>query len=163
MSGNYIFLPLRELVGIEVIPDTSGAGDSTGIKADVHGVRRVMAELVNCPICAGQWTAMVCLALYGLDNNLGSVFTYALAAAGIGEAIHWYAEAQEWTGRNQREQAGTQWLDKNERAEVPVQTRKLPENMTLEDLEFYLELIRKETIAKRQLMNGHAERVHIIE
>ena len=46
---------------------------------------------------------------------LGLVFPYVLSAMAIAEALHWLTEAAEWAGRNQREQAGTQWLSKNKR------------------------------------------------
>ena len=37
-----------------------------------------------------------------------------LAAAGVAEILHWTSEFLSWGGRASREQAGTEWLRKND-------------------------------------------------
>lgn len=112
IAFNFVFEWLRDLVGIWNVDDSSGAGQSTEIHAEGK-ILRAIAELVICPICAGTWFAMALLMSYRINEQLGKGLIVALAAAGIGETLHWLSEFASWGGRAYREQAGSEWLEKN--------------------------------------------------
>jgi len=123
VSFNMVFLWLRDLLGIEAEPDSSGAGDSNVPKGE--GPRRILAELVCCPICSGTWAAIILIGIYAVSSGLGSVFIYAFAAAGFAEVLHWSSEFFEWKGRSAREDAGTAWIAKNRFNEAMKESDKL--------------------------------------
>lgn len=75
---------------------------------------RVLGELVCCPICSGTWVGAVLLLMYSLTPPFGTALIYALAAAGIAEILEWVSEYYSWRGRAAREEAGTQWIYKNQ-------------------------------------------------
>lgn len=95
----------------EVVADSSGAGDSVSPRGT--GLRRVIGGLLACPICSGTWSALILFSLVVVLPPFGMYFAYVMAFAGVSEVLHWWSEKNEWSGRNQREQAGTQWLEKN--------------------------------------------------
>ena len=112
IAYNYIFKWLRDLFGVVEVDDSSGAGRSN--EASGKGVHKVVGELLCCPICAGTWVGMMLLLIYSLYPPFGTALIYALAAAGLGEVLEWVSEYFSWRGRAAREEAGTQWLYKNQ-------------------------------------------------
>ncbi len=118
LAYNYVFEWLRAPF-TEVVDDSSGAGKS--IMASGTGFRRVLGELLCCPICAGTWVALVLTGLLVLIYPFGLIFSFILAASGLAELVHWYAERQEWQGRQAREESGTAWLLKNKGTIYPDQ------------------------------------------
>lgn len=110
VSFNEIFEWLREPF-TEVVPDSSGAGDSVVPKG--KGFSRVIGGLLACPICSGTWSALVLFTVFALVPTFGTYLVYVLAFAGGSEILHWWSEKNEWQGRAAREDAGTQWLRKN--------------------------------------------------
>lgn len=117
ISYNAIFEWLR-LPFTEVVPDSSGAGMSVESKGS--GIQRAVGELLCCPVCTGSWVALVLAGLLVWVYPFGLVMITVLAAAGIAEIIHWYAERNEWQGRAAREEAGTAWLLKNKGTIYPA-------------------------------------------
>jgi hypothetical protein len=104
IAFNFIFEWLRAPF-VDVVDDSSGAGQS--IEASGSGYRRVVGELLCCPICAGTWVALVLTGLLVLVYPVGLALAFILAASGLGELLHWHAQRDEWQGRAQREEAGT--------------------------------------------------------
>jgi hypothetical protein len=93
----------------EVVRDSSGAGNSVEPKPG-----SVFGELLACPVCSGTWAALVLVNLFLYAPAVGWVLLVVLGLAGMSEALHWQAERAEWQGRAAREDAGTQWLQKNQ-------------------------------------------------
>lgn len=113
ISYNGIFEWLRLLCGIEATPDSSGAGLSNNLSESCSGVRRVLAELLCCPICSATWGVAALLLLHSFLPAFGRAAIYAFSAAGLAEIIHWISEHYEWSGRYLREESGSHWLAKN--------------------------------------------------
>ena len=118
ISFNPIFEWLRAPF-TRVVKDSSGAGDSVEPYSndlsdpEDKNWHYAIGELLCCPICTGTWVATILYGLYTFVPNLGTTLIYILAAAGIAEQLHWWAEKNEWQGRASREDAGTAWLAKN--------------------------------------------------
>lgn len=93
----------------DVVRDSSGAGDSVEPKAG-----SMFGELLACPVCSGTWAALVLVNVFLYAPAVGWVLLVVLGLAGMSEALHWQAERAEWQGRAAREDAGTQWLSKNQ-------------------------------------------------
>lgn len=117
ISYNAVFEWLR-LPFTAVVPDSSGAGMSVESKGS--GIQRAIGELLCCPVCTGTWVALILAGLLVWVYPFGLVSSIVLAAAGIAEIIHWFAERNEWQGRQAREEAGTAWLLKNRGTIFPV-------------------------------------------
>lgn len=111
IAYNLIFHWLRDLFGVREVDDSSGAGKSN--EATGHGIRRIIGELLCCPVCSATWVALGLLVIYVIYQPAGEIFTYALAAAGLGEVFEWLAEYLFWRGRQAREEAGSYWMLKN--------------------------------------------------
>jgi Protein of unknown function (DUF1360) len=111
ISYNEIFAWLRRPF-CRVMPDSSGAGDGVEPKYE-HGLMGTIGACLSCPICTGTHVGSFVLTLIAVWPNLGITVMYGLAIAGMAEFIHWAAEMLEWRGREARENAGTQWLNKN--------------------------------------------------
>lgn len=108
ISYNEIFSVWREPF-TEVKPDSCGAGDGVCPKGD--GWKYVIGSLIACPICSGQWAALILYSLYVLFP-FGATLIYVLAIAGVSELLHWGAEASEWIGRATRVYSGHTSPDK---------------------------------------------------
>lgn len=108
LSYNLVFKWLRDLAGVVPSPDSSGAGDSNNVPDG-----NPIGELLSCPICSGTWSALGLYLVYALVPEFGLALLWVFGAAGLSEVLHWWSEAQEWKGREARENAGTQWLQKN--------------------------------------------------
>ena len=111
VAFNAVFEWLRTLLGCRIVTDSSGAGENTE-PCKEPGVLHALGELVCCPICAGTWFGMALLVARAINPDLGNGLIVILAAAGIAEVLHWASEFLEWGGRHSREQAGTEWLEK---------------------------------------------------
>ena len=111
LSYNQVFAWLRAPF-CQVVPDSSGAGDGVEPKYE-RGLMGAVGACLSCPICTGTHVGSFILTLIAISPSLGIMVMYGLAIAGIAEFIHWAAEMLEWRGREARENAGTQWLDKN--------------------------------------------------
>lgn len=112
ISYNGVFAWLREPF-CQVVDDSSGAGESVEPRSDHGPFWYAVGHCLSCPICTSTHVGSMLLSLIAVWQPLGLVAVYALAAAGIAEGIHWWAEKMEWQGRLAREQAGTEWLNKN--------------------------------------------------
>jgi hypothetical protein len=110
LAYNHVFEWLRKPF-TRIVNDSSGAGQS--VESDGTGWRKAIGELLCCPVCSGTWVALVLTSLLVTFYNWGLAMTFILAAAGIGEVIHWFTTRDEWQGRQAREEAGTAWLLKN--------------------------------------------------
>lgn len=111
ITYNAVFVWLREPF-VNVVADSSGAGDGVEPKYS-EGLLGVISECLCCPICTSTHTVSATLTMVTLAPSCGYPVLFALGAAGIAESLHWWSENQEWAGRNQREQAGSEWLRKN--------------------------------------------------
>lgn len=118
LSYNGVFAWLREPF-CQVVDDSSGAGQSVEPRSDRSPFWFAVGDCLACPICTSTHVGTILLSAIAIWQPLGLVAVYALAVAGIAEGIHWWTEKMEWEGRLAREQAGTEWLDKNR---GPVQT-----------------------------------------
>ena len=136
LSYNGVFAWLREPF-CKVVPDSSGAGDGVEPKYE-RGLMGSIGACLSCPICTGTHVGSFMLTLIALWPSLGITLMYGLAIAGMAEFIHWFAEMLEWRGREARENAGTQWLIKNNptsQARVePVKEPALEYSYNLDDL-----------------------------
>lgn len=95
--------PIREPFA-ETVEDSSGAGMTT--EAQGTGARKVIGELLTCPVCAGTWAAAGMV--YGLRVAPGPtrLFMAILSAAGATEVITNAVDAMHWTAQLKRGKAG---------------------------------------------------------
>jgi hypothetical protein len=95
--------PIREPFA-ETVEDPTGAGMTT--EPQGAGARKVLGELLTCPICAGTWAAAGMV--YGLRIAPAPtrLFMAIMSAAGATEVLNGAVEAMEWTAQAQREEAG---------------------------------------------------------
>lgn len=112
LSYNGVFGWLREPF-TDVVPDSSGAGDSVVPRQGAKGLLYVLGDCLACPICTGTHVGGVLITLTALFPTFGLFLAYGLAVAGVAEILHWHSERDEWQGRAARETAGTEWLNKN--------------------------------------------------
>ncbi len=112
LSYNGVFGWLRQPFN-DIVPDSSGAGDSVVPRHGAQGFWYVVGDCLACPICTGTHVGGVLITLTALIPTFGLLLTYGLAVAGVGEVLHWHSERDEWQGRAAREAAGTEWLRKN--------------------------------------------------
>jgi uncharacterized protein DUF1360 len=91
--------PIREPF-TETQPDGSGAGQT--VVAAGTGTRRVLGELVSCPICVGTWVAAVLV--YGLHllPRPTRVFLAIMSTTGVAELCYSATEALDWSARAAR-------------------------------------------------------------
>ena len=112
VAFNKVFEWLRTLFRCRIVTDSSGAGENVEA-CDEPGIIQALGELITCPICAGTWVAMMLMVIHSISPEMGRGLIVILAAAGVAEILHWLSEFLSWGGRASREQAGTEWLDKN--------------------------------------------------
>ncbi|MGD9714023.1 MAG: DUF1360 domain-containing protein [Thermomicrobiales bacterium] len=95
--------PLREPFA-ETIDDPSGAGQTTTSVGE--GARKVIGDLLTCPICAGTWASAGMV--YGLRLAPGPtrLAMAIFSAAGAAELLNGAVEAMEWSAQHNREKAG---------------------------------------------------------
>ena len=96
--------PLREPFA-ETVEDDSGAGLTTESKG--QGARKVIGDLLTCPICAGTWAAAAMV--YGLRVAPGPtrLLIAIFGAAGIAELLNGTVEAMQWNAEVKRKEAGS--------------------------------------------------------
>jgi len=104
ISYNGVFHWLREPF-CHVKKDSCKAGDNVEVK-HAHGLMHTLGDLLCCPICTGTHVASALMSITAFWPELGQMAIYGLAAAGIGELVHWTAESAEWHGRSARVLSG---------------------------------------------------------
>lgn len=115
IAFNEVFKWLRDLCGVTVSNDPSGAGETTVLPTKDSGIKYPLAQLVCCPICAGTWFGLSLLVVWVIDPGMGRALIYVMAVAGVAELLHWLTEYFEWGGQAFREQAGTEHMTKRGR------------------------------------------------
>ena len=82
----------------------SGAGLTTESKG--RGSRKVIGDLLTCPVCAGTWAAAGMV--YGLRIAPGPtrLLITIFGAAGVAELLNGSVEALQWHAEVQRNEAG---------------------------------------------------------
>jgi hypothetical protein len=88
----------------KTVEDSSGAGKTTVAKGS--GVRRVIGELISCPICSGTWVAAILVYGMGVAPRATRAFIAIMSATGMAELLNAAQEALEWTGQEQRNEVG---------------------------------------------------------
>jgi hypothetical protein len=111
IAFNEVFKWLRDIFGVVVSADPSGAGHVT--VATGNGAKLSLGQLVTCPICSGTWFGLALLAIWTLHPGMGRALIYVMAAAGVAELLHWLSEYLGWGGRLYREQSGSEFIEKN--------------------------------------------------
>ena len=96
--------PLREPF-TETKPDDSGAGEV--VVARGAGTRRVLGELVSCPVCVGTWVAAGLVYGLHLAPRPTRVYLAVMGTTGAAELLNCSAEALGWLGRAARKEAGS--------------------------------------------------------
>jgi hypothetical protein len=96
--------PIREPF-TETRPDDSGAGEV--VVARGRGARRVLGELLSCPVCVGTWIAAGLVYGTHLAPRPTRVFLTVMGTAGAAELLNCSAEALGWSGRAARKDAAT--------------------------------------------------------
>lgn len=96
--------PIREPF-TETKPDDSGAGEV--VVARGRGARRVLGELLSCPVCVGTWIAAGLVYGTHLAPRPTRVFLTVMGTAGAAELLNCSAEALGWSGRAARKDAAT--------------------------------------------------------
>jgi hypothetical protein len=93
--------PLREPF-TETRLDGSGAGQT--VVAAGYGSRRVIGELMSCPICTGTWVAAGLV--YGLHvlPRPTRLLLAIMSTTGVAEVCYAVTEALEWTAQAARRQ-----------------------------------------------------------
>ena len=99
-----IAAPLREPF-TETKPDDSGAGEV--VVPQGSGARRVLGELLSCPVCVGTWVAAGLVYGLHLAPRPTRVFLAVMGTTGTAELLNCSAEALGWFGRAARREAGT--------------------------------------------------------
>ena len=95
--------PLREPF-TQVQPDASGAGQT--VVAAGHGTRRVIGELLTCPVCVGTWVAAGLV--YGLHllPRPTRLLLAIMSTTGVAELCYSLSEMLDWTARAARRRCG---------------------------------------------------------
>lgn len=106
ISFNTVFEPFRKHL-TEIKADSCGAGENVHPRGE--GARRVIGELIACPICAGTWSALAMVALWSFAPPV----VYVFAVAGASELFHWAFDLLEWSGRAARVVSGAISPDDN--------------------------------------------------
>lgn len=89
----------------ETIQDPTGAGMTTCPKGG--GWRRIVGELLTCPICVGTWLTLGILA--AISSPLGNALllgTYVFGIMGAVEILQAVFECVQWKGELSRNQTG---------------------------------------------------------
>src|SRR6185295_7178549 len=91
--------PLREPF-TETRVDASGAGQT--VVAVGNGPRRVMGELMSCPICLGTWVAAALVYALHLLPGPTRVLVAIMGTTGMAELVYSTTEALDWNARAAR-------------------------------------------------------------
>jgi uncharacterized protein DUF1360 len=95
--------PLREPF-TATTPDDAGAGEV--VVPQGSGARRVLGELLSCPVCVGTWVAAGLVYGLHLAPRPTRVFLAVMGTTGAAELLNCAAEALGWLGRAARKEAG---------------------------------------------------------
>ncbi|MBV9169540.1 MAG: DUF1360 domain-containing protein [Chloroflexi bacterium] len=95
--------PLREPF-TDTRPDGSGAGQT--VVASGTGVRRVVGELMSCPICLGTWVAAGLVYGLHLMPRPTRVLMAVMSTTGVAELVYSVTEVLDWNARASRRQCG---------------------------------------------------------
>lgn len=79
----------------QVVSHSSGTGESVE-PGPYGGVRRVIGELLSCPICSGMWAAAMLTLFFAVDPVGGRLLIYVMAAASVGSILTRLVELLEW-------------------------------------------------------------------
>ena len=96
--------PIREPF-TETRPDDSGAGEV--VVARGTGARRVLGELMSCPVCVGTWVAAGLVYGLGLAPHPTRVYLTVMSATGVADLLNCSAEALSWFGRAARKETAS--------------------------------------------------------
>ncbi len=88
----------------KTVKDSSGVGKTTVPKGS--GIQRAIGELIACPICSGTWVAAMLVYGMGVAPHATRAFIAIMSAIGMAELLNAAQEAMEWTGTEQRREAG---------------------------------------------------------
>ncbi len=91
---------------VETVPDPSGMGMTTESRGT--GARQAIGDLLCCPVCVGTWIAAGLVYALNLVPKQTRIFLNITSSIGLAELLDAATEALEWTGQNQREQAGAE-------------------------------------------------------
>jgi hypothetical protein len=106
LSFNEIAEPLRSPFTV-TIPDSCKAGSNVHPKPGSRGIIYAVGSLLACPICTGQWSALILYASLVLVYNIGIKLVMILALAGASEILHYITCSIEWKARSDRVAAGS--------------------------------------------------------
>lgn len=104
VSYNEICEWLREPF-CKVVTDSCRAGSNVHPRYS-KGWKSVVGGLLACPICTGQWCALVLFGLYIVWPSFGFTLVAVLAIAGGYELLHYLGELLSWGGRLSRVASG---------------------------------------------------------
>jgi hypothetical protein len=93
--------PIREPF-TETLPDSSGAGAT--VVATGSGWRRVLGELLTCPICIGTWVAAALVYGMHLLPRPTRVVLAIMSTTGVAELCYSITEWLDWNARAARRQ-----------------------------------------------------------
>lgn len=102
ISEDEVFCWLREPFCI-VAKNETGAGGSVLPRCKI-GWRRIVGELLSCPICSGVHIGSILILIYSLAPHFGLILIYMLGAGGGLELINAGKEFLFWGGRHSREE-----------------------------------------------------------
>lgn len=93
----------------KTVPDVSGAGMTT--EAVGKGWRRILGELLVCPICVGTWLVLALEMHLVVARDLALVSIYTFGVMGAAELLQGAFEFVQWSGELARYKAGTEVLE----------------------------------------------------
>lgn len=146
VSYDRVMEPLRRPF-TETLPDPTGSGET--VEARGTGVRQSIGQLICCPICVGTWISAGLVYLLYLWPDPVRVFLTMSAAVGAAEMLNAGFEAWQWTGQNQRTQAGTQMLSRR-RNVVHIEQAPCLDQETPEQKERSASTYVRRRVAKRE-------------
>lgn len=106
IAYDLVMEPLRSPFA-QTVPDGSGAGDT--VEPRGRGARRVLGELLSCPICVGTWVAALLVYALYLFPGPARVFLTFMGVVGAAEVLNSLVEALCWSGQLSRSTAGKQY------------------------------------------------------
>ncbi len=100
-----VFDPLRAPFTVTRLDET-GAGES--VEPVGRGARRVIGELISCPICAGTWISAGLVYALHIFPGPARVFMTIMSTIGLVEVLHALTEHLSWMGNYARKEVGTE-------------------------------------------------------
>ena len=88
----------------ETVLDSYGASETVVPKQ--YGWRRVIGELISCPICSGTWVAAALVYALQIAPGPARIFITIMGTIGAGEILNALTEALSWGGESSRKQVG---------------------------------------------------------